>query len=85
MNRPGNKLEPPSLIGAETDESVASYGNSQRKVTPAHVAGTISTYVRALVITVFWAVVGAAALAAGWVALRIIWWAGGEVLKALGV
>jgi len=85
MNQANNKLEKQLLLGGDKGDAPVPFSDSPHRVTPAHVASTIATYVRAMVILVFWGVVGAAALCAGWVAFRIIWWAGSGVLKALGV
>ena len=52
---------------------------------PAQVAQAVGIYVKAFVILVFWAVVAVAALCAGYVGLKGVWWATQVVLQAVGV
>ncbi len=52
---------------------------------PEGFAGMIGSYVMAFVRLTFWTVVAAAALAAGWVALKGIWVVSHMLMRALGV
>jgi hypothetical protein len=44
------------------------------KATPSQVASTVGSYMKAIVCILFWAIVGAAAAGATYVALRAIYW-----------
>ncbi len=85
MNQANNKLEKQLLLGGDKGDAPVPFSDSPHRVTPAPGASTIATDGRARGSRVCGGVGGAAALCAGWVAFRIIWWAGSGVLKALGV
>lgn len=55
------------------------------KRSPRWYACVVGDYVRALVVLVFWLVIGAVGLAAAYIGIRGILWAAELVLDALGV
>jgi hypothetical protein len=65
--------------------SPAGPANTGSRWDSARLAAAVSLHVKSLVVTLFWGVVGFAALAAGYVAFRGILWAAQEILRALGV
>ena len=59
--------------------------NQQARRSPLQIASAVGTYVRALIVIVFWATVAAAVLAFGFVALTGIWFAAQIILQAVGL
>ena len=56
-----------------------------QRLNPADAARRFGDLVKALVVIVTWFVIGIAALAAGYVGLRAIWWAVDLAKNALGI
>ena len=56
---------------------------TKKRIAPAQIARVVGLYVRAFVVIVFWAVVGAVSVAGGFIALRAIFWAVEQCVTAL--
>ena len=71
---PGNSQNQPPL-----------FSSPHGRFNPGHVASAIAAYIRALIVLVFWAVTGIAAIAVGFLAVRAIWFSVNKVVTALGI
>jgi hypothetical protein len=71
---PSNSSNPPGL-----------FPPPRGRFDPGQAACVIASYIRAMILIVLWAVAGTAALAAGFVAVRAIWFAVSKAVAALGI